>query len=153
MWLYLKFSFGKYLQVNDVYKWTNKPFFLWTLSLYSIGQMEVFLMVLNSYVHIIMYSYYLLSSYKNLDGILRIVKPFITAIQIVQLLGLLGQSFVALQPSCGATKLFYSIIPNIMALVYMFYQFYQKSYKKEPVKSTVNEKVHWSYWEIKKYLE
>lgn len=103
--------------------------------------MEEYMMVLNSYVHILMYSYYLLSSYKNLDRVLKKVKPFITTIQIVQLLFLLGQSFVALMPSCNATKLFYTIFFNIMALVYMFYEFYKKSYKKTTVQSKIIGKV------------
>lgn len=45
--------------------------------------MAIFILFLNSIVHVIMYSYYCLAMFKSLEKYLKLVKPAITTIQIV----------------------------------------------------------------------
>ncbi|CAO1423682.1 unnamed protein product [Diamesa serratosioi] len=101
---------------------------LWTFFKYSAGMMEIFIVVINSIVHVIMYTYYFLSSFKEMSSILRILKPFITIVQMGQFVLILGHCFVAVLPHCQATNLFYVQIPNIIMLFYLFGNFFRKSY-------------------------
>lgn len=93
--------------------------------------METVIVVINSCVHIFMYSYYFLSSFKSLVVFTNKVKPFLTAIQIIQLVVILGHIGVAIMPSCNGTKLFYAQLINIVILLFMFSKFYAKSYVKK----------------------
>lgn len=88
--------------------------------------------VINSYVHILMYSYYLLSSFKSFNGRLNAVKPILTGLQIVQLILLVGESVVANLPSCNISKIFYFPIISIGIMVVLFAEFYVTSYLKKP---------------------
>lgn len=49
----------------------------------SANDMEIFIMVLNLYVHVVMYFYYFLALFKKMQPLLRPVKPVITIMQMV----------------------------------------------------------------------
>ena len=100
---------------------------LWCYLKYSGGISEVFIGLLNSSVHCVMYSYYFLSSFGNLKPFTTKIKSIITFIQIAQLLAILAHCFRALL-SCEASKLYYIQAINIMFLVGMFMKFYFKNY-------------------------
>lgn len=100
---------------------------LWMFLKYSGSVSEGFIGFLNSCVHCVMYSYYFLSSFDSLKKFTVKIKPFLTAIQIVQLLSLIVHCFRALV-SCGASKLYYLQILNLVLLVSMFTRFYFKNY-------------------------
>jgi hypothetical protein len=93
--------------------------------------MDHHIALINSCVHIIMYSYYFLGSFRELIGVTKPLKPFITSIQLMQLVVILGQTVAALAPSCGATKLFYLQAVNAAILIYFFAEFYIQSYMKK----------------------
>jgi hypothetical protein len=99
------------------------------------NMMEAFIVVANSSVHIIMYSYYLLSSIDSCRRFTNKFKHLITFVQITQLCTMLGQSIVALQPSCKTNHtLFYLQVINLTVLIVLFAQFYAKSFLKAKVK-------------------
>lgn len=93
--------------------------------------MELFIVVINSYVHIAMYFYYLLCAFKSCAKLTNFIKPLVTMVQIAQLVLMLGHCFVAMMPGCNATKLFYLQAPNILLLIFFFARFYLNSYSKE----------------------
>ncbi|XP_033215083.1 elongation of very long chain fatty acids protein 4-like isoform X2 [Belonocnema kinseyi] len=95
---------------------------------YSSG-MAVFFPVLNGSVHVIMYSYYFLSSIEGIKEMVYAMKRFITIIQMVQLVILFLQACISLGPSCPVTKIPACVMmPNLLLNIYLFYNFYKKTY-------------------------
>lgn len=93
--------------------------------------MELFIVVANSCVHVVMYSYYFLCSLKLCPKWVQKLKPLLTSLQIVQLSLMLEHCLVALGPDCGATRIFYLQTLNIVVLLCLFVNFYQNSYGKK----------------------
>ena len=102
---------------------------------YYPGGMATFPIVVNSGIHVIMYTYYLLSSQgPKVQKIINPFKPYITIMQMVQFFVLLGHTLQAFFPYCtvpkwGAMVMFTNLIINFV----LFYNFYRQNYKK-PVK-------------------
>lgn len=97
--------------------------------------MEIFIVVANSCIHIVMYSYYFLCSLRDCPKFVQKFKPLLTLLQITQLVSMLGHCIVAIRPNCGATKIFYLQTLNIVILLFLFANFYKKAYlekKKAP---------------------
>lgn len=113
-----------------VYHHMSTVALLWLHIKFSGGFMDAYLGAVNSAVHVIMYSYYFLSSFKQFVKFTNYVKPFLTAIQIIQLVVLFGQCIVALLPGCNASKVFAVQLANIAFLIFMFVKFFIKSNKK-----------------------
>ncbi|XP_030388260.1 elongation of very long chain fatty acids protein AAEL008004 isoform X2 [Scaptodrosophila lebanonensis] len=87
---------------------------------------------LNSNVHIVMYSYYLVAAVADKKTIraLTPVKKSITVIQMVQFLFILMQAGIV-SVKCGVPKLvFFYFVAVICFMFYGFYDFYRSSYKK-----------------------
>lgn len=78
-----------------------------------------------------MYSYYYLSSFKSLRDRLKIVKPFITIIQLTQLVLIMLHSAIGLLPGCTVTKIFYLQVANGVILFGYFIKFFVQSYSKK----------------------
>lgn len=96
------------------------------------GIMGIYFGAINSCIHIIMYGYYLMSSFDQFRKISNLIKPFLTAIQITQLALLVGQSISALRPSCNVPKFLFIIQGlNVAYLIFMFGQFFVKSFLKK----------------------
>jgi high-affinity K+ transport system ATPase subunit B len=83
-----------------------------------------------------MYSFYFCSTVKSLSTVVKVVKPFLTSIQLIQLVAILIHCIVAVSPSCGASNVFYVQILNILILIGFFAKFFVESYMK-PKKSRV----------------
>jgi elongation of very long chain fatty acids protein 7 len=95
--------------------------------------MDAHIAVINSMVHIVMYSYYFASSFREVNGKISFVKPFITGMQLIQLVVILGQVLRALI-SCNNSKLFILQAINAGILIFFFAQFYVQSYLKRKQK-------------------
>ena len=107
---------------------------LWIFFKYSTTQNEVIVIEINSAVHIVMYSYYFLSSFHSLKSITNKAKPFITAIQITQLVIIMTHIIHGLA-RCDVSKLYWLQLGNIVILIAMFLQFYFKTYRKEKIET------------------
>ncbi len=88
--------------------------------------------VLNAFIHTVMYSYYLCSAQKGnvLGAFAKAVKPFITSMQLVQFCIMIGQAVILLSSGCktfppNTTRLYFCYILTMLAL---FGQFFVKSY-------------------------
>ncbi|KAI1290438.1 Elongation of very long chain fatty acids protein 4 [Halotydeus destructor] len=91
--------------------------------------------ILNSFVHVIMYTYYLLASYPYLQKYLW-WKKYITALQLVQFFILLGQAvFMLTAHAHSPCSKFFSILQITEAsyFVYGFGTFYINSYLKPKI--------------------
>lgn len=122
----------KFNQVSilHVYHHISIPLLLWIFLIYSGGRMELYLGIINSHVHVIMYSYYFLSSFKKLQNYTKFIKPVITTIQIIQLIVCFIHSVVALLPGCHTSWLFVFQVINLGSIIFMFLKFYFENYLK-----------------------
>ncbi|KAH8369583.1 hypothetical protein KR093_000221, partial [Drosophila rubida] len=103
----------------------------WVIRFYGAGGQFATMGLLNSFVHTVMYLYYLISvKYPELKGSLW-WKKYITIIQLLQFLTLMLQSVYVLlfQPNCEFPKILQCMIV-ILAIVFvvMFSNFYIKTY-------------------------
>jgi hypothetical protein len=121
-WVFLKYSGSKYqheIQLCLINYPHNENF---------AGFMELYLGVLNSLVHVFMYSYYLLSSVSSVKRLMMTVKPFLTLLQLTQFCIITGHCLIALLPPCQGTRLFYIQFPNVFLLIYLFTKFFIQTY-------------------------
>lgn len=116
-----------------VYHHLGTPTIAWIFIKYNSGLMEAMFLALNSAVHVLMYTYYFLSSFKSLTKYLQPVKPLITIVQLVQFIVLMGQCVAALR--CGESKLFLIAIALMMILFALFVNFFIQSYSLKKSKS------------------
>lgn len=113
-----------------IYHHISTVLILWTFLKFGKNEMGIYSCALNCMVHIVMYSYYLLTSFKSLRSHLKIVKPLITILQLTQLVIIFGNTVVALLPSCNQTKVYYLMIVNMLILICLFTKFYIETYTK-----------------------
>lgn len=109
----------------------------------SLGTDALYPVFLNSIVHIIMYSYYLVAAVadKNIVRKLTPIKKSITIIQMVQFLMILIHAAMVLT-ICGCPKVtFIYFIVVIIVMFYGFYDFYMDSYNRQQLKKTENEAI------------
>lgn len=92
--------------------------------------MAVYIAIINSIVHIIMYSYYFFSSFKTkkIQMITTRVKPIITIIQLIQFVLVIGHCVVLVLPDCDAGWFFQLQIINFIVLTFLFGHFFVQSY-------------------------
>ncbi|XP_076246121.1 very long chain fatty acid elongase 7-like [Calliopsis andreniformis] len=103
----------------------------WLYTKYWAHGMSLTVVGLNDSIHVIMYTFYLLSSYgPTVQKYLQPIKPFITIIQMVQFLILIGlgmQPFF--KPECQEHVIPTSImIVNLSINFALFYKFYRETY-------------------------
>lgn len=123
------------VSVLHVYHHVSTVALLYISVKYSAAMMEVYVSALNSLVHVIMYSYYFLSSFESCRKLTNIVKPYLTLIQILQLASILIHCIVAVQPSCKTVhEIFYPQIVNMTMLLTLFIKFYVNSFIKKKQK-------------------
>lgn len=125
-------------------KWKTLFICLFVFFLFvSLGTDALYPVFLNSIVHIIMYSYYLVAAVadKNIVRKLTPIKKSITIIQMVQFLMILIHAAMVLT-ICGCPKVtFIYFIVVIIVMFYGFYDFYTDSYNRQQLKKTENEAI------------
>lgn len=95
--------------------------------------------LINSFIHVIMYMYYMLSAIPSMQKYLW-WKRYLTIMQIIQFLIVFCHTAqLQFQPNCNFPKSIGALLTlNAALFTYMFSSFYIKSYKKKP-KVNVND--------------
>lgn len=140
-WFYIS-KYYEYFDTILLYMQNKNPIFLqkfhhigavicWHLSYYYKVDAIIIGTIFNSGVHTVMYTYYLLSLFKIK---LTALKPFITSGQIIQLVVGNVYSAIYYYPPIETWWNYYIILffdVYICVLVYLFLEFYRKSYVKK----------------------
>ncbi|KAF5282863.1 hypothetical protein FQA39_LY17459 [Lamprigera yunnana] len=116
-----------------VYHHVSTLIIAWIACKYFAGGMITFTVLINSFIHILMYSYYFLSSLgpemqRKISG----VKSKLTTLQMVQLTIIFVHSLQILSPGCPVSNIIaYIYIPNVSINIFLFFKFYTSSYLKK----------------------
>lgn len=98
--------------------------------------------ILNSMVHVVMYAYYFMSSFKGFNRVGGKLKPFLTAVQIVQLVVFFVRTVTAFnQPECNYSTVYFFLAAFFNALlIILFTNFFIQAYLKKRNASKVEAK-------------
>ncbi|XP_076755205.1 very long chain fatty acid elongase 1-like [Xylocopa sonorina] len=107
--------------------------FGWLCIKYFISGMGMTVPLVNSVIHVIMYTYYLLSSFgPSMQKLTAPIKPFITIAQMVQFVFLSMHAVRAYIPGCPGQEINAGILIVLLIINFiLFYDFYHKSYVKK----------------------
>lgn len=138
----------KYNQVSalHLYHHVSTLYIAWWGARFYPGGLALFPIILNSFVHILMYTYYLIANFgPKWQAWVAPVKPYITIIQMAQFTILILLSFVLLSPYyCAEGPRTFGVIflPNVILVYYLFYQFFKRTYlgTDHPNSGTVDKK-------------
>ncbi|XP_076618538.1 very long chain fatty acid elongase 1 [Colletes latitarsis] len=125
------------ITVLHVYHHVSTLLIIWLSTKYIPVAMASFTILVNCFIHVIMYTYYYLSTFgEKTRKMINPFKPLLTIMQMVQFVLLIAQNTISLLPYCKVTKIpgTASII-NLIINFALFYDFYQKSYKSKQKKS------------------
>ncbi|XP_065341293.1 very long chain fatty acid elongase 7-like [Cloeon dipterum] len=103
----------------------------WGGTRYMPGGHGTMLGLLNSFVHVVMYTYYMLSAFGPHMQKYLWWKRYLTRMQMIQFLMVLVHTLLILQPSCTYPKVaFIFLAPNTLIFFYLFNDFYRQAYRK-----------------------
>ncbi|XP_053674777.1 elongation of very long chain fatty acids protein 4-like [Anopheles nili] len=111
----------------------------WIFAKYVGGSMLTYTIIVNSLVHMCMYSYYLLAVIpKYVPFQLSKLKRYLTALQIIQLVSILMNIMFAMRSTCAVPRTHVLLyMPYMVVLISMFINFYVKTYSSKPKKLNV----------------
>lgn len=125
-----------------VYHHTGMVVLSWSGTKFLPGGHSVFMGVINSFVHIVMYLYYFITSYSPQYKNNVWWKKYITQLQMIQFFFIiLHFSVLLIQPNCNFPKFTAGVlIPQNLFMFVLFSDFYFKTYviKKSSPKDTSN---------------
>uniref|UniRef100_T1JHG2 Elongation of very long chain fatty acids protein n=1 Tax=Strigamia maritima TaxID=126957 RepID=T1JHG2_STRMM len=121
-----------HVSILHVYHHCCMPFNIWPIVRFLPGGHTTFLGVLNTFVHIIMHSYYTMSAFGPKWQKFLWWKKYLTIMQIVQFV-LIGLHFIySLWKDCGfPRKSIYFYFPQVIIMCTLFGNFYTKAYKRK----------------------
>lgn len=115
-----------------VYHHTITAIFSWCYLKLLPGEQGVVVGFLNSVVHIIMYSYYLIAALGSKYRKYLWWKKYMTWIQLLQFGIMLMYLIMTLAMDCRMPKvLTYFFLTNVLIFIYLFSDFYRKAYKRK----------------------
>ncbi|XP_050498401.1 elongation of very long chain fatty acids protein-like [Diabrotica virgifera virgifera] len=122
----------KQISVLHVYHHSSSLVLAFLATKFIPGGMFALPVMMNLLIHVFMYTYYYLSSLgPEWQASIASWKPWMTISQMIQFTLMIIHSSTAFMPGCDVPKLFfYLYMPNVFLLFKMFFDFYQKSYKK-----------------------
>ncbi|CAH1373747.1 unnamed protein product [Tenebrio molitor] len=123
----------KYSQVSPlhVYHHVSTLALAWFFAKYYAGGLVSFCMMLNSSIHVLMYSYYFISSLGPIwQKKINKWKPILTVLQMVQFCILVAHSSqIILNEDCGLSSFsFYFYGSSLVVNFYMFWNFFKQNY-------------------------
>ncbi|XP_076754779.1 very long chain fatty acid elongase 1 [Xylocopa sonorina] len=120
------------VSVLHTYHHVSTVLLIWLITRYIPVALVSFTVVVNCGVHVIMYTYYLLSSCgDNMQKAISMYKPLLTITQMVQFVIIMVQILHTLLPSCHVPRLPAIVtLLNVAINFYLFYNFYQRRYTK-----------------------
>nr|XP_022906047.1 uncharacterized protein LOC111417878 [Onthophagus taurus] len=124
----------KYSQVTTLhlYHHASTAFIIWVTAKYVGGGQATFAGFLNSFVHIIMYTYYLIAGLGPKYQKYLTWKKYITQIQLIQFLIIFIKGMQAIFTNCNFPKSHILLqISEAVLFFYMFSSFYSKQYNKQ----------------------
>jgi len=120
------------MTVLHIYHHSTMVFNWWLGAKYAPGGQSFFCALLNSFVHICMYSYYMFSAMGPWIQPYLWWKRYLTQLQLVQFVLIVIHSFVGLYNQCDFPPiLLYIVGTYCLSLIILFGNFYVKSYVKK----------------------
>lgn len=124
-----------------MYHHTVMPLISWGCTKYYPGGHGTFIGFINSFVHIIMYSYYLLAALGPEFQKYLWWKKYITTLQLSQFCIAFLHSFQLLFYDCDYPRwTMYFILPNAIFFYYLFSDFYRKAYIEQQTQRKLAQK-------------
>ncbi|XP_028026396.1 elongation of very long chain fatty acids protein 7-like isoform X2 [Bombyx mandarina] len=122
---------NKQITFLHVYHHVIMALYSWSYLKFAAGGEGAVLALLNSVVHVIMYTYYLLSGLGPRFQKYLWWKKYVTKMQLIQFVLMLAYcAFTHFSPRCQyAAGFTYFICTNITIFLFLFLNFYSKSYK------------------------
>nr|XP_018901260.1 PREDICTED: elongation of very long chain fatty acids protein 1 [Bemisia tabaci] len=112
-----------------VYHHTTMPMIAWGAAKYFPGGHGTFIGLVNSFIHIIMYTYYMLAAFGPKMQPYLWWKKYITTLQLGQFLATFLHSCQLLIYDCGYPRFaMYFVLPNAAFFFWLFSDFYRKAY-------------------------
>ncbi|KAF2878911.1 hypothetical protein ILUMI_27256 [Ignelater luminosus] len=125
----------KYNQVTVLHVYHHASTFAvaWLAVKFYPGGMLTLNIILNCFIHVLMYTYYFLSSLgPKMQKRLETLKPKLTAVQLIQLFVMFIHTLQILAPTCKVPKIAAIIhLPNIIINITFFVDFYKQNYLKK----------------------
>lgn len=124
----------KYNQISTLHVFHHMGTFAfsWVFLKFAFQKFFLFIIVLNTMVHVVMYAYYCISTFPVCNTFSKAVKPYLTAMQIVQLIMIFVRASLAYCQGCEqplGIRIVFLIFGG--ALVILFMQLFVKSYMKK----------------------
>lgn len=114
-----------------VFHHTATAGFSWVFTKYAPGEQGMIIGILNSFVHVFMYAYYLIAGLGPQYQKYLWWKRYITKLQLVQFALMLVYLIFTLVAGCRQHKgITYMFVTHCVLYLYMFGDFYRKSYSK-----------------------
>lgn len=134
----------KQSQITDlhVYHHSLTPIEAWILTKFIAGGNATFPNIINNFVHVLMYFYYMLSAMGPRYQKYLWWKKYMTEVQIIQFILCIGHCINALVTGCPFPRFISTLLLiNASIFLVLFMNFYIQSYKRRPKAVTVAEKV------------
>lgn len=122
-----------------VYHHTVTALFSWGYLKYAPGEQGVIIGIVNSFVHIIMYFYYMISAMGPKYQKFLWWKKYMTTIQLVQFVLILSYMIIIGAKDCKMPKsLTFFFVVNTIIFLFLFGNFYRKTYNKNKKADATN---------------
>ncbi|XP_020293881.1 elongation of very long chain fatty acids protein AAEL008004-like [Pseudomyrmex gracilis] len=125
-----------------VYHHVSNVFFVWYFVKYIVEPRITLVSLMNCFIHIIMYTYYFIAAWSiTVQQKISVFKPYITKTQMMQFVAMICYGLQAfLDPECKGSKrtkqLVFIFLLNLLLFLYLFYDFYKKTYNKKQKQKT-----------------